>query len=271
MAADPVNIQIMALEETPGQMTLTVSAVDQNGRPFPSLQASNFNVWFNDTALIVRGLQTETARLPASVLLLVDVSGSMAGEPMNQARAAMQQFIDALDAADQVAVMTFAAGVNLTQDFTTDRDALAAAIANLTPGGETALYDGVIQAAAKIDEVQQGRTLVVLLSDGVATVNAGRRAESLAVAHDAAVGFVSVGLGNQIDRQYLAELSQVSGGRVVEASTPAALRQAYTDLAHAIRSQYVLQIEVPRSVDRFRRAPARSTARRRAAAVPHEP
>jgi len=123
-AANPVNIQIMAVEEQPGQMTLTVSAVDEKGKPFPGLGPSSFNAWINDQPLIVRGLQTDTARLPASVLLLVDVSGSMAGEPMNQARAAMQQFIAGLDAQDQVAVMSFASNVQLLQDFTADRAAL---------------------------------------------------------------------------------------------------------------------------------------------------
>jgi len=52
-AADPVNIEIRALEEEPDRMVLTVSAVDENGQPFLGLDPSSFNVWINDTALIV--------------------------------------------------------------------------------------------------------------------------------------------------------------------------------------------------------------------------
>ena len=249
-AANPVNIQIMAVEEKPGEMVLTVSAVDERGKPFPGLDTSNFNAWINDTPLIIRGLQTETARLPASVLLLVDVSGSMAGDPMNQAKAAMQQFLDGLDPKDQVAVMSFANNVQLLQDFTSDRAALGQAVTRLTPVGETALYDGVIQSTAKMAEAPEGRKLVVLLSDGAGTVGTNKRAQSLQAAHDSQVGFVAVALGTGIDKKYLGELTATSGGRLLEASTPAALKQAYTDLASAIRSQYTLQVEVPRSIDR---------------------
>ena len=249
-AANPVNIQIMAVEEQPGQMTLTVSAVDEKGKPFPGLGPSSFNAWINDQPLIVRGLQTDTARLPASVLLLVDVSGSMAGEPMNQARAAMQQFIAGLDAQDQVAVMSFASNVQLLQDFTADRAALGSAVSRLTPAGETALYDGVIQAAEKMASAPQGRKLIVLLSDGTATIGVNNRARSIQATQASSVGVVAFGLGTGIDKKYLSDLTTASGGRFLEASTPAALKQAYADLASAIRSQYTLQLDVPRSIDR---------------------
>jgi VWFA-related protein len=249
-AADPVNIQIMAVEEQPGQMILTVSAVDAQGKPFPGLGPSSFNAWINGQPLIVRGIQTDTSRLPASVLLLVDVSGSMAGEPMNQARAAIHQFIDALDPQDQVAVMSFASRVQLLQDFTADRGALGVAVDRLVPLGETALYDGVIQATELMATAPQGRKLIVLLSDGTATIGTNNRARSIQATQDSNVGVVAFGLGTGIDRRYLGELTAASGGRFLEASTPAALKQAYSDLASAIRSQYTLQLNVPRSIDR---------------------
>jgi VWFA-related protein len=249
-AAEPVNIQIMAVEEQPGQMTLTVSAVDEKGKPFPGLGPSSFNAWVNDQPLIVRGLDTDTSRLPASVMLLVDVSGSMAGEPMNQSKAAIQQFIDSLDAQDQVAVMSFANNVQMLQDFTTDRAALANAVTRLVAVGETALYDGVIQAAERMAAAPPGRKLIVLLSDGSATIGVNKRSASIQATQAAGVGVVAFGFGSGIDRKYLTDLTTASGGRLLEASTTAAIKQAYADLASAIRSQYTLHLDVPRSIDR---------------------
>ena len=249
-AADPVNIEIMAVEEEPGRMVLTVSAVDDEGKPFPGLDPSSFNAWINDTALIVKELHTATDRQPASVLLLVDTSTSMAGDPIQQSQAAMNEFIDILEPNDEVAVMAFSNGVRLIQDFTTDRGALDAAVANLTLTDSTALYDGVIEAAAKMTEVPSSRKLIVLLSDGLANINQGARDASIAAARDAGVSFISVGLGANTDQQYLTELTSASGGDFIEAATPAELRQAYTGLAFAIRSQYTLVTEVPRSIDR---------------------
>ncbi len=57
-------------------------------------------------------------------------------------------------------------------------------------------------------------------------------------------------MGADTDRDYLAALTSGSGGSLIEAATPAELRQAYTSLAFAIRSQYTLVTEVPRSIDR---------------------
>jgi VWFA-related protein len=249
-AADPVNIQIMAIEEQPGKMILTVSAVDEKGKPFPGLGPSSFNAWVNDQPLIVRNLETNTTRQPASVLLLVDVSGSMAGEPMNQSRAAIQLFIDSLDPQDQVAVMSFANNVQMLQDFTTDRGALANAVGRLVPVGETALYDGVIQAAEHMAFAPSGRKLIVLLSDGSATIGVNKRSASIQATQAAQVSVVAFGLGSGIDRKYLADLTTASGGRVLEATTPTAIKQAYADLASAIKSQYTLHLDVPRSIDR---------------------
>jgi VWFA-related protein len=249
-AADPVNIEIMAVEEEPGRMILTVSAVDENGKPFPGLDPSSFNAWINDTALIVKELHTQTDRQPASVLLLLDVSGSMAGESIQQAQVAINEFIDVLEPNDEVAVMTFSSGVNLVQDFTADRAALEAAISGLTLTNDTNLYEGVIQAATKMTEIERSRKLIVLLSDGLANINQGARQASIDAARNAGVSFISVSLGANTDRQYLAELTTASGGNLIEAATPAELRQAYTNLAFAIRSQYTLVTEVPRSIDR---------------------
>jgi len=250
-AADPVNIQIMALEEQPGSMAITVSAVDENRQPFPGLEVNNFNVTVNGKSLPVKQLQTpDAARLPASVLLIVDVSGSMAGEPMNQARQAVLQFIQALEPADSVAILTFDSKVALLQDFTTDRALLNQAAAKLAPAGETALYDAVIAGAAKISEAPPGRRLVVMLTDGKATVGTEQRQASLDAAAAAGVSIVAVGLGADIDRQYLGELTNMTGGRFLEAPTPASLKQAYVDLASAIRSQYTLIVDVPPDVDR---------------------
>lgn len=249
-AADPVNIEIMAVEEEPGSMILTVSAVDENGKPFPGLDPSSFNAWINDIPLIVKELHTATDREPASVLLLVDVSSSMSGEPIQQAQVAINEFIDVLEPNDEIALMAFSSGVNLVQDFTSDRETLDAAVANLTLTDDTALYDGVIEAASRMASVDHSRKLIVLLSDGLANINQDARDGSIEAARNAGVSFVAVGLGANTDRDYLAALTDASGGALVEAATPAELRAAYTSLAFAIRSQYTLVTEVPRSIDR---------------------
>jgi VWFA-related protein len=257
-AAEPVNVEIVTVEEQagqagqPGHLSVSITVVDGAGRAIGGLSTPNFRISLEGSQLVLDDvLSSASSRVPASVLLLVDVSGSMAGQPMTQAKAAMQEFVRNLDPSDQVAIMTFSNEVRLLQEFTADRAVLNQAITRLAPLGDTALYDGVLQAAAKIATVPGSRRMVVLLSDGLATANQGARNASIQAAGASGVSFVALGLGAGVDRQYLTELASASGGRFLDAPTPASLRQVYLDLASAIKSQYTLVVNsVPVSIDR---------------------
>ncbi|HEX5141364.1 MAG TPA: VWA domain-containing protein, partial [Dehalococcoidia bacterium] len=176
--------------------------------------------------------------------------GSMAGDPINQARNAMRDFVQTLEPADNIGIISFSAGVSYVQPFTTDRNLLSAAIGNLQAVGDTALYDAVLRASSEISNAPTGRRLVVLLSDGKATTSLDQRQASIAAAAAADAGVVTLGLGADLDTQYLTDVANVTGGRYLPAPTPASLRQAYTDLAYTIRSQYTLVLDMPPSVDR---------------------
>ncbi|HLF72007.1 MAG TPA: VWA domain-containing protein [Dehalococcoidia bacterium] len=250
-AAASLRLEIAAVEETPGQIAVTVNVADAGGRAVTGLTASNFKVALNGGQVALANVQAPDAtRQPASILLLADVSGSMLGAPIDQAKASMQTFVATLDPTDRVAVVSFGASVQILQDFTTDRAALNGAIGRIVAVGDTALYDAVIGGANYIAAQPPGRRLVVLLSDGKSTISLNKRAESLATAKAAGVSFVSLGLGPEIDRAYLGELATATGGRVLEAATPAQLKQVYTDLANYIKNQYTVFVTVPPSVDR---------------------
>ena len=250
-AADPLRIEIISLEEQPGRLTLNVSAIGPDGKAIPGLTTDNFRLSMNGVALPVASVQTAGgARPTTSVLLLVDVSGSMQGDFIIQSRTALLEFVRGLDPTDPVAIMTFDSSVRLVQDFTADRAVLTRAINGLVPLGDTALYDAVLQGTQKIQEAPEGRRLVVLLSDGLATTGLDKRASSITAARDSGAGMVAIGLGAGIDKVYLSELASASGGRFLEAPTTAILRQAYADLAVTIRSQYTIAADVPPSVDR---------------------
>ncbi len=250
-AADPINLQLASLDEQPGRIAATVSVVGPDGRPITGLGTPNFKATLGDTPLNVSDLLGSSAsRQPASVVLLVDVSGSMGGEAINTAKAAMQDFVRTLDPGDQVSIITFGNKATLWQDYTADRALLNQSISRINTAGDTALYEGVIAGLQKISEAPPGRRLVVLLSDGSATTSLNRRAETIGAAAAIGVNIVAVGVGNQIDRPYLTELTAASGGRLLATSTSAALRAAYADIANAIRSQYTVILSVPKTVDR---------------------
>ena len=250
-ADEALRLQIAAVVEEPGELTVVVSAFDGEGNPLSELNPAHFRAALDETSLTIEAIDIDSAeRITTGIVLLVDVSGSMVGEPMIQAKAAMQEFVLKLDPQDEVSLLAFDTVVTEIQDFTTDRSLLFQAIESLNPLGNTALYDAVIDGTSKAAEFRTSRQMVVLLSDGLATINQDKRDESLRAAASNGATIVAVGLGAGVDVDYLTEITEASGGLLLEADTPAALRQEYIDLAASLRNQYTLHIAVPPSVDR---------------------
>lgn len=250
-AADPVRVEILSVQEQAGRLSATVAVYGPDGLPVSSLPSASVKATLDDAPLPVSGVQSSTsARAPLSVVLVVDVSGSMAGDPMTQAKRALSDFVGSLDPNDMVAIIAFDSTVRLVQDFTSDKTAATQAVSRLAPLGDTALYDAVIEATNKVSQATTERKLVVLLGDGVATLNLTKRQPSIDAARQSGVTFISIGLGSALDRPYFNELSGATGGRFLEAPTPAALRQLYANLAAAIKTQYTVVMTVPEGVDR---------------------
>jgi len=107
------------------------------------------------------------------VVLVVDVSSSMAGEKLAAAKASLAAFADILrlePGADRVALVDFATEASRVQGLTGDRAALRAAIDGLATRSGTRIGRGLAEAARLLEEDGPARPgtgrVVVLLSDG---------------------------------------------------------------------------------------------------------
>lgn len=206
------------------------------------LEASDLEVTENGEPLDIE--LTPLSGESLDVVLAIDISGSMAGEPLAQAKAAALEFIDQLPSDARVAVVSFAVAANLASEFTDDRDATREAINGLAEGGGTALYDGVVLAQEQLAASDASRSAMVVLTDG-ADDGSGT---SLEAASDALAGtegeFFAVSLQTgETDEAALAALAEAAGGNVVPAGDPDALAAAYVDLSERIVNQYDITFE----------------------------
>jgi Ca-activated chloride channel homolog len=116
------------------------------------------------TALLL-GAARPMARVPvprdeATVMLVIDVSGSMNAddvEPtrMEAAQRAASRFLDRLPARFQVGLVTFSSEAETLVPPTTDREAVRSALASLTANGGTAMGDGLARALDVIEAARQ--------------------------------------------------------------------------------------------------------------------
>ena len=146
-----------------------VDALVTDGRkPVPGLTPSNFEVRDNGVAQRILDVQYES--LPLNVICVLDVSGSVAGKPLLQLKDATGAVVDSLAGEDRAALATFSNRLRLHRRLTADRDGLRAAIGAVAASGLTALFDAIFAGLA-LREADEGRTLLLLFSDGEDTVS----------------------------------------------------------------------------------------------------
>ncbi len=234
-------------------ITVNVNVFDDLGQPVPNLTAADFAVTgaVADQAQIVSVTDISNADIPIAVVLAIDVSSSMAGTPIESARVAATSFVNAINPNDPVAVITFSSGVQLNQDFTTDRAILDEIINNLGFGGQTFLYDAALSAVEKAAGTDNPRRAVILLSDG-AQYDTGpfsltTRDEAIQTAVINGVPVYTIGLGFGADRTYLEALSASTNALFRESPTPDELDAIFAELAALLRTQYevVIEVDVP--------------------------
>ncbi|MFA9428639.1 type II secretion system F family protein [Egicoccus sp. AB-alg2] len=176
------------------------------------------------------------------VALVIDTSGSMGIDAMNEAKEAATSFLDQLPEAAKVAVLSYASEVTLHTDFEATHDEHDAAIDALVANGNTAMYDGVLAAIDAFPEpVAETKQAVVLLTDGADTVSeAGLDAVTAALE---AGGVTLRGIAyktEDADDTSIAAMAEASQGSWAEADDQEALNSIYDALAAELTNRYLV-------------------------------
>jgi VWFA-related protein len=146
-------------------INVTTTVTDSTGRFVSGLRKEDFAVY--DDGVRVELTQFSDERVPVSLGLVVDTSGSMAGTKMHEAQSALHRFLyDLLDKQDEIFVYRFSSTPRLLQGWTTDREILGRALDRLTPSGGTAMYDAVAEALPLAEQGQFRKKAIVVISDG---------------------------------------------------------------------------------------------------------
>jgi tight adherence protein B len=168
---------------------------------------------------------------PRTAVLLVDTSGSMTGDGIDAARRAAQVYARTVGGDVRIGLVAFADRARVLAAPSTSRRTLGKGISALSPGGETALYDGLVLAARQAGP--HGN--LVLLSDGGdtasrTTLGAALRAVSAARVRVDVIAFNTA----ESDREPLRRIASAGRGKVVQAADAAGLGRAFAAAAAAV-------------------------------------
>ena len=112
------------------------------------------------------------------IALVLDVSSSMEGTPLEETKAASVKFIDTiLKESARIGVITYESEANRIADFSTNREALIKEIENVSEGGSTNIEAGLKEAEKMLEDSNAQKKIIVLMSDG--EPNEGKIGEEL--------------------------------------------------------------------------------------------
>lgn len=176
------------------------------------------------------------------VVLVIDTSGSMAGQPLDDATAAAQSFIDSLGQGAEVAIVAFADEARLVTGFTDDAAALNQAITSLDAAGETALYDGLRLAGDTVGALEpSARASIVVLSDGGDTVSDVGLSEVRTSFEKTGAPVYAIALqSKEYNSRPLELITETTQGRLVLATDSAGLTEVFEAIAKEITSAWEL-------------------------------
>jgi Ca-activated chloride channel family protein len=146
-------------------INVTATVTDANGRYISGLRKDDFIVYEDDAEQAITHFSAE--RVPVSLGIAIDTSGSMAGEKFGHAQDALDRFLyDLLAEDDEVFLYRFSNDPVLEQGWTTDRSRIAGALRRITPRGGTSMYDAVAEAVPLAQTGRNRKKALVVISDG---------------------------------------------------------------------------------------------------------
>lgn len=146
-------------------VNVTVTVSDRSGGFVGGLRQEDFQVFEDGEPQAISHFGSE--RVPVSLGIAVDTSGSMVGEKIASARNALDRFLfDLLDPQDEIFLYRFNDRPDLVETWTTDRRRLSRALGTLSPRGGTALYDTVAAAVPLAQDGQHRKKALLIISDG---------------------------------------------------------------------------------------------------------
>jgi Ca-activated chloride channel family protein len=146
-------------------INVNATVTDDDGRFVSGLRKEDFTVYEDGERQEVTHFSNE--RVPVSLGIVLDTSGSMTPDKMSSARSAIDRFIyDLLGKDDELFFMEFANRPDLVQDWTTDRRAISRGVSRVTPNGGTAMYDAVADAIPVASAGKHPKKAILVISDG---------------------------------------------------------------------------------------------------------
>jgi len=236
--------------------SITATVTDGEGHLVADLPREAFEVFEDGDRQEIT--QFTRQRVPVGLGVLLDISDSMFGRRIEDARKAVDRFLfDLLDPADEFFLMAFNHKPRAMTGWTRAQAEVQRALAGLQPSGGTAIYDAIVESMPLLEARTRPRGALLVISDGADTASTAalRDVRSALLRSDAFIYAIAIDsperqpINTRVNAQVLREVTAESGGRTEIVRSSADLIEATARIAEELNSQYVLGYTSPRGAD----------------------
>jgi Ca-activated chloride channel homolog len=225
---------ISALDVKPEQMEMVKRYVTDFGGGFIMTGSSNsfglggyFKTPIEEVLPLTSRYEKEKEQPSIAMVLVIDKSGSMSGNPVALARQAAKATVELLGKQDQIGVVGFDSQAYVVCDMRSamDADAIKSAIDTLAGDGGTNIYPGMNAAYRMLDTTTAKIKHVILLTDGHSQPD--NHQGLVAEMANAGITLSTVAIGDA-DRPLLASLAEIGRGRYYETTDISSIPHIFT-------------------------------------------
>ena len=237
-------------------VSVAVTVLDANGRLVRGLSRGDFHVFDDGVEQPISQFVNE--RVPVSLGILLDLSESMIGQRLDDARFALERFVsDLLSQEDEAFLMVFNHRPRLIATWTLSPKQLSGRLDGVSPTGGTAVYDALMEALPLFARRAHQRAALVVISDGADTAsdNDVRAVRSRLRRDEAFVYAIAIDapgrrpVSGRVDPYALRAMTDESGGYTEVVHDSAELVPATARIADELNSQYLIGYVPPRPAD----------------------
>jgi Ca-activated chloride channel homolog len=237
-------------------ISITATVTDKDGTLITGLGREAFAVFEDGVSQTITQFTNE--RVPVGLGVVLDISDSMFGKRIQDARAAVDRFLfELLDQSDEFFILVFNHQSRTLTGWTHIPEDVRRALDGIKPFGGTAAYDAVIESLPMLERRSRQRAAVLLISDGADTASNASIRDVRSAVHrsDAFVYAIAIdsperqAINTRVNSQALREITAESGGRTEVVHNATELNEATARIAEELNSQYVLGYTSPRGAD----------------------
>ena len=235
---------------------VTATVTDREGHLITDVARDAFEVYEDGERQTITQFAHE--RVPVGLGVLLDISDSMFGARIQDARTAVDRFLfDLLDPADEFFLTAFNHKPHPQTGWTRARDEIRRALDALKPTGGTAIYDAIFDALPVVERRTRERAALLIISDGADTASTAtlREVRSALLRSDTFLYAIAIdsadpkAINARVNVEALRDITSQSGGRTEIVRTSADLADSTARIADELNSQYLIGYSSPKSAD----------------------